>query len=111
MGQWNWINKEQKLMKKATKLRNRNRFYQPVAFLSLTVALLAMFFGYLAAEDFVYKALPFVLFLLVLPRSDGAPRYNDLLDVLERHVHHQPTAQEIVVGELKKHDWPAMSDS
>lgn len=103
--------KEMKLVKKTIKLRNRNRFYGPVAFMSLMVALLAMFFGYLSAEDFVYKALPFVLFLLLLPRSGGAPRYNDLVDILERHAHHQPTAQEIVVGELKKHDWPAMPDS
>lgn len=76
--------KELVVIKAAIKSRNKSKLLQPVLFATLVVALLAMLFGSLSGAEFAYLAVQLVLVTIMLPQFGSSPKYNELVDILEK---------------------------
>jgi|GEM_PF-2023466 len=102
--------KEVAVIKAAVKSRSISKILQPILFAILVVALLAMLFGSLSGDDFTYLAVPLVLITVLLPQL-GSPKYSELLDILEKQLPKEPTMEDVLSQELKKHNKVLKSDS
>jgi hypothetical protein len=68
----------------------------------LGVALLVMFFGSLSVNEFTYLAIPLVFLIIILPQLGGSPKYNELVDILEKQLAQSATMEDVLSQELKK---------
>jgi len=96
--------KEVAIIKAAIKSRNKSRFFQPVLFAILVIALLAMLFGAMSGNDFAYLAVPLVFTTVLLPQFGGSPKYTELVDILEKQLPQNPTIEDVLCQELRKHN-------
>ncbi len=94
--------KEVAVIKAAIKSRNKSRLFQPVLFAILVVMLLAMLFGSLSGDEFTYVAIPLVFLTIMLPQLGGSPKYNELVDILEKQLPQNDTMENILSQELNK---------
>jgi hypothetical protein len=68
----------------------------------LVVALLVMLFGSLSGDEFTYLAVPLVFLTIILPQLGGSPKYNELVDILEKQLPQSATMEDVLSQELKK---------
>tara|TARA_B100000809_G_scaffold251731_1_gene285573 strand:+ start:66 stop:368 length:303 start_codon:yes stop_codon:yes gene_type:complete len=94
--------KEVALINAAIKSKNKSKLFQPVLFAMLVGALLAMLFGSLSGDEFTYLAFPLVFLTIILPQLGGSPKYNELVDILEKQLPKNPTMEDVLSQELKK---------
>ncbi|QDE32253.1 hypothetical protein [Shewanella polaris] len=94
--------KEVAVVKAAIKSRNKSKLFQPVLFAILVGMLLAMLFGSLSGDEFTYVAIPLVFLTILLPQLGGSPKYNELVDILEKQLPQNDTMESILSQELNK---------
>jgi hypothetical protein len=68
----------------------------------LVVALLVMLFGSPSGDVFTYLAVPLVFLIIILPQLGGSPKYNELVDILEKQLPQSATMEDVLSQELKK---------
>ena len=95
-------NKEMAVIKAAIKSRNMSRLLQPILFGLLVGALLAMYFGALSGDNFLYLSILLVLLTIASPQLGGSPKYSDLVDILEKQLPQNPTMEDVLSDELHK---------
>ena len=76
--------KEVALVNAAIKSKSKSKSLQHILFAFLVGALIAMLFGFLSGDEFKYLAVGLVVVTILLPQLGGAPKYNELLDILEK---------------------------
>ena len=94
--------KEVAAIKAAIKSRNKSKLLQPALFAVLVVVLLAMLFGYMSGDEFEYLVIPLVIFTIIQPQLGGAPKYSELVDILEKQLPQNETMEDVLSQELKK---------
>lgn len=94
--------KEIAVIKAAMKSRNKSKWMQPVLFMILVGLLIAMLFGVLPHEQFTYLAIFLVFFTIILPQLGGSPKYNELVDILEKKLPQHDTMENMLSQELNK---------
>lgn len=94
--------KEVALVNAAIKSKKKSKLFQPLLFSFLVGALIAMLFDYLSGEEFAYLAVPLVFVTVLLPQLGGSPKYNELVDILEKQLPQKPTMESVLVQEIKK---------
>ncbi|WP_137226091.1 hypothetical protein [Shewanella sp. MEBiC00475] len=94
--------KEVAVVKAAIKSRNKSKLFQPVLFAILVGMLLAMLFGSLSGDEFTYVVIPLVFLTILLPQLGGSPKYNELVDILEKQLPQNDTMESILSQELNK---------
>ncbi len=94
--------KEVAVIKAAIKSRNTSKLLQPALFVILVVALLAMIFGAMSGDEFVYLAIPLVFLAIIQPQLGGSPKYSELVDILEKQLPKKETMDDVLSKELIK---------
>ncbi|MBB1438440.1 hypothetical protein H5202_07015 [Shewanella sp. SG41-4] len=94
--------KEVAVVKAAMKSRNKSKLFQPVLFAILVGLLIAMLFGVLPEEQFAYLAIPLVILTILLPQLGASPKYNELVDILEKQLPQHDTMESVLSQELNK---------
>ncbi|MBN2841820.1 MAG: hypothetical protein JXM68_01955 [Sedimentisphaerales bacterium] len=103
--------KEVAVINAAIKSRKKSKLLQPVLFSILVIALLAMLFGSISGDEFTYLSVPLVLITILLPYTGGAPKYNELVDILEKQLPREPTIENVLSNEIEKHNKGMKPDS
>jgi hypothetical protein len=73
-----------------------------VLFAILVGLLIAMLFGVLPEEQFAYLAIPLVILTILLPQLGASPKYNELVDILEKQLPQHDTMESVLSQELNK---------
>jgi len=94
--------KEVAVIKAAIKSRNKSKFIQPILFTVMVSILLAMLFGSLSVDKFTYLAFLLVFLTIMSPQLGGSPKYNELVDILEKQLPQKTTMDDVLSQELKK---------
>jgi hypothetical protein len=94
--------KEVAVIKAAIKSRNKSKLIQPILFAVMVGALLAMLFGSLSGDQFMYLAFLLVFLNILSPQLGGSPKYSELVDILEKQLPQNPTMEDVLSQELKK---------
>jgi hypothetical protein len=94
--------KEVAVIKAAIKSRNKSKALQPILFVILVGALVAMLLGSLSGDEFTYLAIPLVFLTIMMPQLGGSPKYNELVDILEKQLPLSTTMEDVLAQELKK---------
>lgn len=94
--------KEVVAIKAAIKSRNKSKLLQPLLFVLLVGAILAMFLGLMSGDKFAYIAIILVVMTIMQPQLGGSPKYTELVDILERQLPQKPTMDDVLSQEFKK---------
>lgn len=62
-----------------------------------------MLLGSLSGNEFTYLAVPLVFITIILSQPNGSPKYNELVDILEKQLPEESTMENLLSQELKKH--------
>ncbi|SEL08279.1 hypothetical protein SAMN05216262_105165 [Colwellia chukchiensis] len=93
--------KEVAVIEAAIKSRNKSKRIQPILFALMIGALLAMLFGSLSGDNFTYLAFLLVFLTIVSPQLGNAPKYCELVDILEKNLPQNETMEDVLSQELK----------
>jgi hypothetical protein len=63
--------------------KRKAKLFRPMVFVVLLSTLGAMLVGFLDAKVFAYIAVALSVFSIMLPQLGNAPKYEDLVDILE----------------------------
>jgi len=96
--------KEISVIKAAIQSRNRGKLLQPFLCIILIAALFTMILGAMSGEQFAYLAIPLIFLTLIQPQLGGAPKYSELVDILERQLPQKETMEDVLSQEIRKHN-------
>ena len=80
----NLTEKEIEKIRVAQKYIAQARFLGPLTFALFLAFLFPYFFGYMSDRELLYFLLPVIFFILFWPKMRGAPRYSELVELLEK---------------------------
>lgn len=101
---------EVEITQAAVKSMSSFRWMPHLLFLALIVILLMMLFGLLSGEQFAYMAVPMVFLSAMWPQLRGAPKYAQLVGILERHLPQRVELVDILAQEVKEHGEVSKAD-
>lgn len=78
--------KDVALVNAAVQSKNKSKLLQPILFIFLVVALMAMLWGSLSGQEFTCLAVLLIFLTILLPQLGGSPKYNELVDILEKQL-------------------------
>jgi hypothetical protein len=96
--------KDVALINSAVKSKNKSKPLQVILFILFVIALFAMVFGFLSGQEFIYLAVPLVFLTILLPQLGGSPKYNELVDILEKQLPKNTAMDDILSEWLKKNN-------
>jgi hypothetical protein len=94
--------KEVAVINAAIKSRRKSKLVQPILFIVMVGALIAMLFGSLSGDKFTYLAFLIVFLTIISPQLGGSPKYSELVDILEKQLPTKTTMEDVLSQELKK---------
>jgi hypothetical protein len=94
--------KEVAVINAAIKSRNKSKLIQPILFIVMVGALIAMLFGSLSGDKFTYLAFLIVFLTIISPQLGGSPKYSELVDILEKQLPAKTTMEDVLSQALKK---------
>ena len=92
--------KDVALVNAAVQSKNKSKLLQPILFIFLVVALMAMLWGSLSGQEFICLAALLVFLTILLPQLGGSPKYNELVDILEKQLPKSTLLEDTLSQEL-----------
>jgi hypothetical protein len=96
--------KDVALINAAVQSKNKSKPLQVILFIIFIIALFAMVFDFLSGQEFTYLAVPLVFLTILLPQLGGSPKYNELVDILEKQLPKNTAMDDILSEWLKKNN-------